>query len=89
MRLDSHKSNMILQTLILVLMHIAEKRTSAADMKDMANELQEKRKKLLQALKSGEELVPSDLNIGKDDSKDSESRLFEYVQKLFYGYEVT
>lgn len=72
-----------------MLMHISEKRTSAAEMKDMANELQEKRKNLLQALKSGKELVPSDLNIGKDDSKDSESRLFEYVLKLFFGYEVT
>ena len=58
-------------------------------LKELAHKLQQKRKKLLSDLKTGTHLVPSNLNSVKDDSKDSESSLFEFIEELFYEAKVT
>ena len=68
---------------------ISESGLTATEMKDLAAGLQRKRKKLLSNLKEGLELVPRDLNVGKNDSKDEESHLYDFIQGLFSGRDVT
>ena len=71
------------------LVSIAEKGDSSLELKELAIKLQEKRRTLLHDLKTGTQLVPSDLNNVKDDSKDSDSKLFAFIKELIYAPKLT
>ena len=58
-------------------------------MRDRAAGLQSKRKTLLSELKGGLVLVPCDVNVGTNDSKDEESQLYVFIKDLFSKKDLT
>ena len=58
-------------------------------MRDRAAGLQSKRKTLLAELKGGLVLVPCNLNVGINDSKDEESQLYVFIRELFSKRDLT
>ena len=62
---------------------------SPSELRDRAVGLQSKRKTLLSELKGGLVLVPCDVNVGINDSKDEESQLYDFIRDLFSKRDLT